>query len=246
GYPEGDLQKLTPAQQKSLDEFARYTEKGIEPVHSDEAYEEWLRRPISEQGEANLLAEYRASFDDAHFAAAQARQSSIRDGKTDKVNQYVGDVRRIEGVLRGTPGFELKPSGKDKDRKKKAREERIVGGILRRFEEVSAEKGSALTPPEKDEIIIKELGRRMWVDTIGWGGTEFISAGMSPEEREDAYVPFDQITETMRSKIKNIAASENMSASESDVEFAAGQILLRGKGLSNAQEALIIIESLQR
>ncbi|MCH8148616.1 MAG: hypothetical protein IH987_11570 [Planctomycetes bacterium] len=56
GFQERDLQKLSPSQQKSLDDFARYEQKGVEPVHSDEKYDEWLSKPIAEQGATNLLA----------------------------------------------------------------------------------------------------------------------------------------------------------------------------------------------
>lgn len=220
GY-EGDLNKLIPAQQKSLDDFARYDQKGVEPVHSDEQYEKWLALPIGEAGKVNLMAEYRSSFDDSHFAQAQARQLSIRDGKTEKVNQYVGDVRRIESVLVGAERFKFKPGSGRKDKKRKASWDRAIGGILRRFEEVAADKGSALTPPEKDEIIIKEMARRMWVD-VRFSDEQFIVVGMSPEELAEVYVPYNEIPEKARRRLENYAQSNNWDASEEQIEKAYG------------------------
>ncbi len=221
GY-DGNLQKLTPAQQKSLDDFARYEQKGIEPVHSDEKYEEWLALPIRDVAKVNLLAEYRPVFDDAHFAQAQARQLSIRDGKTEQVQSYVGDVRRIESVLIGTPNFERKPGSGTKDRDRKIRWDRLVGGILRRFEEVAAEnEGKPLTPVQKDEIIIKELARRMWVDVRGFD-KQFIVAGMSREELAEVYVPYNEIPEQPRRRLENYAKSNNWATTEEQIEKAYG------------------------
>ena len=174
-----------------------------------------------------MLTEFRPYFDDAHYAQAIARRQAIRDGKTEKVQSYVGDVRRIESVLLGTPNFERKPGTAGKDRKRKARWDRAVGGILRRFEEVAAEnENKPLTPQQKDEIIIKELARRMWVDVRGFD-EQFIVVGLSPEQREEVYVPYDEIPDMARRRLENYAQSEGWSTNEEQIEKAYGAGLLR-------------------
>jgi hypothetical protein len=217
----GDWAKLSVNEKQALEVRQRQVMTAEEPIHDDAKYYEWSQMPVEQQAKENLLT-WRPYFDDPHYNRAVERQRSILDAKEGgekavALTSAMSLGQRVEKTLLSgdKPLFKKKPTSSS-GAEQIQRWARIESAIYDRIEQDSAAKGRKLEPLEMQKHVDDVVMERFFIDE--WGkDPQVIGAEITPEQRKKAYVPYDEIPASQRSRLENYAQSMGFKPSEMQI-----------------------------
>ncbi len=230
-----DKASLSSGHRASLEERSRQIRAGVQPVHNDRVWLQFLadsgNGKVQKMSQADLY-QLRPYLDNAHWDRASTLWAASRGEKAaDKIHttQALTFKDRFDSTIRGTriidPNKPVK-NFSDDDVKTYGELEKITAHELEQFElGVLGGKRNA-TGDEIQKVIDKVLTQKVFVDRPWFNDKRKLTAQLTDAERAAAYEDIDNIPQEDKVFIRNIAKSRGKKISDDKIQRAYAQYLM--------------------